>query len=210
MIRRKKAQSYESGRVYRNPLDIWEEISTIGKIKIGSATIFAADTGIWGVDSIGEPGISYPEATTIVSSGLAIAFARSAVREYKKNKRNEGLRTDIMVYGRDFSSRGNFSPYQHTSNDKSAVYQSPFPVTVLGIRNELLGAGKLIGCLENEDGDEMPIVSIEDPTSPTGEVELEGVECWWAPIDDEISGLLATDEAGRQILPATQYIRTLK
>lgn len=112
---------------------------------------------------------------------------------------------------RDFSNRTDFGPYIHTDRKTGEVFESPFPAAVLGIRNELLGAGKVIGSIDYDEFGGMPVIAIEDAGSPTGVVEILGVECWWsAGVDDEMAEVLAGEKAGQTIVSASVYVQTLE
>ncbi len=108
---------------------------------------------------------------------------------------------------RNYSERIGFASYTYTDRETNTDFNSPFPVAVFGIRNELLGVGTVIGSITDDEWDEMPIISIQDKEET---VEILGAECWWScPLDNEMVELLATDNMAKSIVRATTYVQLL-
>lgn len=105
---------------------------------------------------------------------------------------------------RCFSTSEAFKPCRFIDPDTGEIQESPFTVAVLGLQNELLGVGTVIGALDGGKWDEMPVISIEDKD---GFVELLGDECWWScPVDEETTRLLASRGAGVLMVSASTYL----
>lgn len=112
---------------------------------------------------------------------------------------------------RNFSEQPGFGPYIYTDRDLEEAWTSPFPTAVIGINDELLGVGQVIGAITDEDWDDMPVIQLDDPKSPTGKVEILGVECWWTPgLEDELVDVIASKAAGRTIMEASVYVQMLE
>ena len=115
-----------------------------------------------------------------------------------------------MAESRDFSQRPGFGPYSYEERETQHTYTSPFPVAVIGIDDEVLGVGQLLGATSDGGWDQMPVIAIEDDQAPGGVMEILGVECWWTPqVDDELTAVLAQGEIGRNIVRVSAYVKKL-
>jgi hypothetical protein len=106
---------------------------------------------------------------------------------------------------------GNFSyvpetiPYAHEGLDTS---ESPFAVAVLGLGNENLGIGRIIG--KSKDGRLLPVVVIDDPNMPGGSVALSGDQCYWACLGDDQEAIIDDFiEHQDEFMPVSEYIEIL-
>lgn len=120
---------------------------------------------------------------------------------------SKDLRFAREVSKRNFSEQDNFTGFVFEENDQA--YISPFSVFVYGVNAEVLGRGTLIGMLhDKKTGAQEPVVSISDPKSPTGEIELLNQECVWEPIDDSEfeARTHRIKELGLPITPVSQYV----
>lgn len=178
----------------------FQEMSLLGKMAAGGLAVNAVALTISGVDVVTDK----VDETTYGSAGLGLislsVIAGVILVDRHKNK----------AASRNYSEDNEFSTdsYSYTDED-GEVFDSPFPVNVVGIRGELLGAGKVIGGL-SEGEDVTPVIAIQDKSAKKGQVELLGSECWWTPADEELAEALATDHAGHAITPASYYVRTLE
>jgi hypothetical protein len=114
-----------------------------------------------------------------------------------------------MFIERCFSSSPTFEPYTFT-DEEGSTFVSPFAVVVMGIHQEILGAGRVIGrTMESLEGN--PVIELDDPTSSTGTVEILGAECWWAPLSGNAEGIaeLLASRLGEVVLPSA-YLQRLK
>lgn len=117
---------------------------------------------------------------------------------------------DVLME-RDFSQRESFEPFSYADEKTGAVYASPFAVVVLGIKNQLLGTGSLVG-QTRDVFDGSPVIALDDKSAPGGSVEILGIECWWTPIDDSeicmnLIQKLAINES--KIMSASDYVKVL-
>lgn len=109
--------------------------------------------------------------------------------------------------GRNFSDESGFLPFEYFDRDTGTNLVSPFPVGVLGIHDENLGVGILIGAVTNEDWDDMPVIVVQDGEQA---VEILGAECYWAsPVDDEVVSILSRNDIAHNMMRATTYVQML-
>lgn len=175
-----------------------KELSLLGKLAATAAVVNVPAAILGGVE-VATDNVDETTYGFLAFNGGTLA-AIAGVALWKRHQRNK-------PGDRDFSRAKSFSPYVHTTEDGD-IYDSPFPVTVVGINDELLGVGKLIGGLGTGE-DAMPVIAVQDKQAENGQVELLGVECWWTPLEDEFAAALATERGGRAITPVAWYLRSL-
>lgn len=112
---------------------------------------------------------------------------------------------------RDFSKQPGFGPYTYEDRETGESMTSPFPAAVVGVDDEVLGVGRVIGAITDDDWDGMPVIAIEDTTAEGGTVEILGIECFWTPgMDAEIAEVLSRDKASEHIVRASVYVQMLE
>jgi hypothetical protein len=107
------------------------------------------------------------------------------------------------MINRDFSGSEQFVPFNPS--------MEPPVVGVMGLSDEILGVGRWLGNLRGRYGNDA-VISVEDPNSPAGRVELLGSECRWQLVDgasDEILDLLMDPGAQSATTSASEYVRSL-
>lgn len=85
-------------------------------------------------------------------------------------------------------------PESRFSSQHNFASVGPSPVHVTGVNGENLGAGRLIGILHRTLQKNARVISVDEPDSASGCIELLEAECHYGPLDDAaLSRISATE-----------------
>lgn len=113
------------------------------------------------------------------------------------------------MYTQRFSECDGFVGFTHADPDTGDVYHAPFPVAVVGLDKEVLGAGIVIGAFLDEHGGTKPVVVVEDDDGP---IEFLGDEelIWLPGLSEGVIGELVSAIKNRKMVRASHYLESVR